>query len=310
MSQQPEESNSEIYHVNWYPSELPEKHEPVTVQITRVDEMGIWVKLLEYSSKEGMIPIGQFTQRKTHNVPKEIRIGKITVGLISQVDQTTGNMDLTRQGLKDNEITAQEKKFNEYKNLMNLLNYLSTRQELGCPALKYLTEKISYTLQEEYTSAYSAIQSSYKDPSIVNKLDIAQTIKDELLRQVQRMFKPQETRIHALFEAEVLTIQGVDALRDALVSGYQVDPENYPNLLISIVAPPQYSASVVVLGDEAGVIFLNKVLDTIRDKVLAAGGKFEIKESPKVISQKEQNAWQTQLDRQNEENDDDVEDGN
>jgi len=280
-----------IYSVNWYPKEFPEQYEVVTVKITRVDELGIWVQLLEYGCKEGMIPLGQFTTRKTRKVPKNVKVGKIDTAIISQVDEEKGNMDLTRQGLKEEDIAEAEKKFNDYKSLMSLLAYTAAENDL---TLEELVKNVSYPLHIAHGNAYHALQSSNANPEIIEKLEVSPEVKESLRVQVQRMFTQQELRIHSTFEAEVLTTAGVDALREALVSGYEVTEEK--TLAISVIAPPIYSASLTILGEEAGIEILNKVLDQIKTKVEEVGGRFNIKEAPKSLSQKEVQSLQQQLD--------------
>lgn len=285
----PAMQSQSIYSVNWYPNSFPHEHDAVTVKITRVDELGIWVQLLEYGCKEGMIPLGQFTTRKTRRIPKNVKVGKIDTALVSQVDEEKGNMDLTRQGLKEEDINSAEKRFNDYKSLMSLLAYVAG----DTIPLEELVAKVSYKLQDQYENAYAALQSSNINPEILNSLDITDEVRESIREQIKRMFTPQEVRIHSTFEAEVLNSKGVVALKEALVSGYNVD--NNPKLSINVIAPPIYSASINVIGEEAGIETLNKVLAEIEKNIIAAGGRFRIKEAPKSISQKEMDAIKNQL---------------
>lgn len=281
-----------IHTVNWYPRPLPKVSDTVMVKITRNDELGIWVQLLEYANKEGMIPLGQFTTRKSRKVPKSIKVGKVDTAIVTAVDEEKGNMDLTRQGLKEEDIAVNEKRYNDYKNLMNLLAYISG--EKGIP-LEELVQKISYPLTEKYDNAYQALQSSNTKPEILESLDVSADVKASIKNQIQRMFQPQELRIHSTFEAEVLTTAGVDALRSALVSGYDVAPDS--NLSISVIAPPIYSASISITGEDKGIETLTKVLSVIEENITKVGGRFQIKETPKSISQKEANDLQQRLDK-------------
>ncbi|OHT11034.1 Eukaryotic translation initiation factor 2 alpha subunit family protein [Tritrichomonas foetus] len=285
--------NNSIYTVHWYPNEYPKEHEPVIVRLTRVDEMGIWVELLEYASKEGMIPLGQYTTRKTRRVPKNVKVGKVDTALVSQVDSEKGNMDLTRQGLKEEDIENAQKRFNDYKNLMNLIQYLCSK--VNDAPFPDLVRQIVYPLHEKYGNAYIALQKSYHQPEIVADLQLSPEIQKVLTEQVQKMFTPTEVRIHGLFEAEVLTPAGVDALRDALVSGYDLAPKD-SNLSLTVIAPPVYSISIDVFNAEQGTELLNKVLEQIKGKIDAVKGRFAIKEAPKVINQTELAKFQAKLD--------------
>jgi len=173
---------------------------------------------------------------------------------------------------------------------MNLLSY--TAAENNIP-LEELVKNVSYPLHIEYGNAYTALQSSNTKPEILDKLDVSPEVKESLRIQIQRMFTPQELRIHSTFEAEVLGVAGVDALREALVSGYEVSPES--SLSIAVIAPPIYSASMTTIGEETGIEILNKVLAQIQTKIQEVGGRFAIKEAPKSLTQKEAQTLQQQM---------------
>ncbi|KAH0789680.1 translation initiation factor 2 subunit 1 [Histomonas meleagridis] len=275
----------DIHSVPWYPNEYPEENEAVTVQLTRVDEMGIWVELLEYASKEGMIPLGQYTTRKTRKIPKNVKVGKIDVALVIKVDMGSATMDLSRQGLKEEEKQAAEKRYADYKNLMSLISHLAKQHtEMS---FQDLVQRIAYPLHTKYGNAYTALQKSYHNPAIIDDLDILDVYKKLLKEQVQKMFTPKEVRIHSLFEAEVLTSGGVDELRKALSAGYDIVDTEKSNLQLSVIAPPLYAASLTVFNYEEGVETIRKVLERIKEKIEEVKGHFAIKEEPKAINQSE-----------------------
>jgi translation initiation factor 2 subunit 1 len=281
-----------IHSVNWYPEEFPEPHDIVTVRITRVDELGIWVQLLEYSCKEGMIPIGQFTTRKTRKVPMNVKVGKIDTAIISQVDKEKGNMDLTRQGLKEEDIEEAERRYNDYKSLMNLLAYTAAENN---QTLQELVKNVSYPLHIANGNAYVALQASNSKPEIIDTLNVIPEVKESLRTQIQRMFTQQELRIHSTFEAEIHGIRGVEDLRKALKSGYDVAEEE-KSLLISVIAPPIYSASLTTLDEDDGIEILENVLQQIQNKIEEFGGRFNIKEAPKSLTQKEAQSLRQEMD--------------
>ena len=192
------QNTNSIYSVHWYPNEFPKQHDLVIVKLTKVDEMGIWVELLEYASKEGMIPIGQYTTRKMRRVPKSVKVGKIDTALVSRVDVEKENMDLTRQSLKEEDIKMAQKRFADYKSLMSLILYVS--EHVKGQTFKELVEKIAYPLHETFGNAYIGLQKSYNDPQIINQLSLPDEVKDTLREEVDKMFKPTEGRIHGWFE--------------------------------------------------------------------------------------------------------------
>ena len=312
----------DIYSVPWYPNEYPNTGDAVIVRLTRVDELGIWVELLEYASKEGMIPLGQYTTRKTRRVPKNVKVGKIATALVSCVDADQKSMDLTRQGIKPEDIEAAEKRYSDYKNLISLIGYVSTKDKTY--SFIELVQKISYPLHEkaaEFMShnpdlkpaenAYTFLLKSFHQPEIIDSLNLPDSIKELLSEQLKKMSTPTEVRIHGLFEAEVLTSEGVEALREALASGYELEKEmpvddiadvemakkdKGPKLSITIIAPPIYSISYDVYNSQKGMDFVDKVLSRIEEKLKSVKGRFAIKEQPRIINQVEYAKHQAKLD--------------
>jgi translation initiation factor 2 subunit 1 len=282
-------SEAQIYSVPWFPNEFPAKEEIVTVRLTRVDDMGIWVELLEYACKEGMIPLGQYTTRRTRRVPKNVKVGKIDVAVVSQVDEDKDNMDLTRQGLKEQDITAANKRFSDTRSFMSAIAHVS--EEAGVP-FPELVRAIGYPFGSRFPNAFIGLQHCYESPEIIDGLDVADGVKEKLRAHVNKIFHPQEVRVQAQFEAEVLNPAGVDALRDALVAGYEGAPEQ---LEIHVVAPPLYSASLTSSGPGTGIDVINAVLERIERKIAQVKGRFAVKEAPKQMSADEHQKWKNQL---------------
>ena len=292
MSNRPQHAPSEIYTIPWYPNEYPSEHEAVVVKLTKTDEMGVWVTLLEYGSKEGMIPLGLYTTRRTRRIPKNVKVGKVDVALVSLVDAEKGNMDLTRQSLKEEDIEKAKKRYSDYKNLMSLLLFVADKTK--DVSFEELVHAVAYPLHEQYGNAYQALQMSFHDNTIIEKLEVSDNVKEILKHEVQKMFTPQPVRIHCVFEAQVRAFSGVEALRAALAAGYEAAPEDC-DLKVTVIAPPEYSAFCVTLNETKGLEIMNAVVEKIQERVTAAKGTFTIKEKPKVMNQADQEKLNKQL---------------
>lgn len=291
-AQQQQHNPSEIYKVPWYPNEFPEMQEAVYAKLTKVDELGIMVQLPEYGNKEGMIPMGQYTTRRSRRLPKNVKIGKVVVALVSGVDAEKGNMDLTRQGLKDEVQEACQKRFEDYRNLMNLLYFVSTKED-AIP-FPQLVAQVAYPLHIKYGNAYRALQKSGIDSTIIDELEISDEVKELMRREIQKMFKPQTARIHCQFEAEVHGCSGVNGLREALSSGYDAAPEEQ-DLKIAVIAAPLYAGTLTTQTEEHGVKVLEAVLARIQETIAKYHGKFTVKEPPRAINQAELDRFNKQL---------------
>jgi translation initiation factor 2 subunit 1 len=282
-------TDDDIHTISWYPSEYPSEQDVVTIRLTRVDEMGIWVELLEYARKEGMIPLGLYTTRRTRRLPKNVKVGKMDVAVVSQVDRQLGNMDLTRQGLKDQDIEEANKRYQETQKFMKAMQQVSKNSQFPFPAL---VRTVAYPLIQKFKTGLDVLHHCYENPALIDEFEISDGVKTAFRDHVKKMFTPQDVRVQAQFEAEVLTPAGVDALREALVAGYEGVDEK---LEIHVVAPPLYSAAVTMRGQGTGKEVLLEVLGRIEEKLNAVGGRYQLKEAPKEMSHDDHLKWKQQL---------------
>ena len=163
-----------------------------------IDEMGAWVDLLEYGCKRGFIPLA--CANKCHKIgERKIKMGKIALATVFQIDYEKNNIDLKHYTVKDENVKNAEKRFYEYKRLLKLLYQISLKYE----NIKYqdLIKQIVYPLHEKYGNAYKAIIRSQIQPDIINKLEIPNNIKIHIFEQIEKELNRQKIKIFGLFKA-------------------------------------------------------------------------------------------------------------
>lgn len=275
-------NEDKIYTVNWYPNKYPEENDIVVIKLDHLEDIGIFVKLLEYKSA-GAYLVSRFKRPMTlrkNNYLKYARTSEL------KSDQNE-NSDLIF--VEYYRITPEDKKraktrFYNYQKIMKLLLSLSEDND---EQFRELVEKIVYPLHEEHGNAYLALKKSLKQPEILSILDITNDIKTKLVEQLQEMFAQPVFRINALFQARILTSGGVDLLRNALVEGYEalnepcfMNSNEELNLSIRIVASPLFSVSIDVLDTKQGLNLVECALKKIENKMAEYNGKFSIIKGP------------------------------
>jgi hypothetical protein len=64
------------------------------LQVKSIDEMGAYVKLLEYNNVEGMILMTELSRRRIRSINKLLRVGKQEVVMVLRVDRERGALFL------------------------------------------------------------------------------------------------------------------------------------------------------------------------------------------------------------------------
>merc|ERR1711884_626928 len=88
-------------------------------------------------------------------------------------------------------------------------------------------------------------------------------------------------------EVACYTYEGVDAVKSALRGGLALSTEDMP-IKINLIAPPLYVVTTQTLERTEGLALLNTAVQRIQELIEEAGGVFDMKQPPKVVSDLEE----------------------
>lgn len=74
----------------FYEEKLPKVNEIVITKVTRLDQMGVYCKLVEYGDIEGYIPTPELSQVRVRKINHITKIGKQEIAVVLRVDKEKG----------------------------------------------------------------------------------------------------------------------------------------------------------------------------------------------------------------------------
>ncbi len=83
-------------------------------------------------------------------------------------------------------------------------------------------------------------------------------------------------KVRADIEVTCYTYEGIDAVKAALIAGKAVGDERTP-IQIKLIAPPRYVMDTMTLDKDLGKSVLEKAIEVVTEKIIAAGGKLEVR---------------------------------
>ena len=95
----------------FYKTQFPETEDLVMVKVTEIEEMGVYVNLLEYNNRQGMILLTELSRRRIRSINKLIRVGRDEVVVVVRVDRDKGYIDLSKRRVSNEDIAKCEEKF-------------------------------------------------------------------------------------------------------------------------------------------------------------------------------------------------------
>jgi len=287
--------------MRYYEAKYPEVDELVMVQVKQIQEMGAYVKLLEYDGIEGMILLSELSRRRIRSIQKLIRVGRNEVVVVMRVDKEKGYIDLSKRRVSAEDIQKCEERYNKSKTVHSIMRNVSEKTGKD---LEELHAKITWPLYRKYGHAHEAFKIAVTDPdSVFAELDIEEDVLSDLKGNIARRMTPQPVKVRADIEVTCFSYAGVLAIQKALIAGEALATEQIP-IDIRLIAPPLY-VMISNATDKLGAIErLERAIEKITEVVEANQGQCLVKLKPKAVSETddlELNALMERVARENKE---------
>ncbi|KNE92047.1 hypothetical protein PSTG_14580 [Puccinia striiformis f. sp. tritici PST-78] len=236
---------------------FPEQDDLVMVQVKQIQEMGAYVKLLEYDNIEGMILLSELSRRRIRSIQKLIRVGYI---------------DLSKRRVSAEDVVKSSL----------IIRRVSEKTELD---METVNEMVAWPLFEKYGHAFDAFKLSITEPETVfGQLKIPENVMMHLTANIARRLTPQPVKVRADIEATCFAYSGIDAIRTALKLGESVGTESVP-IKIRLVAPPLYVMVSNATDKQGAIELLETAIERIGESLKKDGGQLTVKMKPKAVSE-------------------------
>lgn len=295
----------------FYDAEYPEVDELVVVQVLKVDDKaGAYVTLQEYDNKEGMINLSEISKRRIRSMVKILRVGSTEICMVVSVDPDKGYINLSKKRVASEDCGPKQEAFAKAKAIHGVMQHVAMTNKIP---VEELCSKVSWPLNVEFPSAYSAFKKHINDElKIWDHVDFSQPgmdlseqqekLKADIETVLQRRLMSSTLRLQAKCEVACSEYEGIDAVKAALKTGFEASKPDC-EVLIKLIAHPVFALSCVCKEKEVGIAILDEAMEKIEKAIVAAKGTFALKSKP-TIFQKAEDAEEDDKDK-----DSDSEDG-
>lgn len=295
MSADPES----LTNCRFYEERFPEIESFVMVNVKSIEEMGAYVKLLEYDNIDGMILLSELSRRRIRSIQKLIRIGRNEVVVVLRVDKEKGYIDLSKRRVSAEDIVRCEERYNKSKSVHSIMRHVAEKTKT--PILK-LYEQIGWPLNKKYGHANDAFKLSITNPEVWNEVEFPnEVVKDEFVSYISKKLTPHPTKVRADVEVTCFRYDGIDAVKDAL---RKAEAHNTPDtqVKVKLVSPPHYVLTSQCLNKTEGIKLLEQAIQEIEVTIKGAGGNCVTKMAPKAVTEHDDAELQALMDKRAKEN--------
>lgn len=146
-------------------------------------------------------------------------------------------------------------------------------------------EQFGFGLYEgEDGHPYDMLQASLANPSLLTKNKIPPQYHEALTSIVKHRLSSNPVKVEAEINLTCFGVDGVEALKTALLTARQHGTEDTP-ISVYVKASPVYVLTATHLDKSVAVDLLNKAIEAIRAKISEfPSGALEVKTAPKAVT--------------------------
>ncbi len=181
-------------------SGFPSLKDIVLCKVKKILPHSVFVELIEYENKEGMIHISELSSRWTKNINEIVTLNSIIVCRVERIDESKGYIDLSKKRVTSGEEKSKKDEMQKELHVEKTIEHAIKKNGLD---LKGFYEKQGYKLVEEYGSLNDFYEEYLEDPKVLDSLNLSKAIIDairesfESLIQKNRITKKNIIKIYA-----------------------------------------------------------------------------------------------------------------
>jgi len=158
----------------------------VLCKVKKILPHSVFVELVEYENKEGMIHISELSNRWTRNINEIVTLNSIIVCRVEKIDQLKGYIDLSKKRVTSGEEKAKK---DEMQNEIHIEKIIEHALKKNSMTLKEFYEKQGYKLIEEYGSLHNFYEYYLEDPKTLNELEFSKKIIESIKESFESLIQ-------------------------------------------------------------------------------------------------------------------------
>lgn len=254
--------------------DLPEEGEFVIGSVTRVENQGAYVALIEYPGQKGFVHIAEVASGWVKNIRNFIRENKTVVCKVLRVRAERGRIDLS---LKQVSGYRKQEKIKAWKNEQKAGKLL----EMVCQSAgldpKTSLETLGKPLQETFGSLYGALEAAALDDDVLTKEGFEGPWIPLFTETAKANITPPTVSIEGYLELTCPGPTGITFLKQALATIEPISDE--AQVEVQYAGAPRYRLAITAPDYKVAEAQLESTTNKLEETLADAGGSMTFERS-------------------------------
>ncbi|MFB6119032.1 translation initiation factor IF-2 subunit alpha [Halosegnis sp.] len=247
----------------------PESGELVVGEVDEIEDFGVFVDLLEYEDKRGLVHVSEVASGWIKNVRDHVDTDDVVVCKVLDVDQSAQQIDLSIKDVNDHQRSD---KIQEWKNEQKADKWMELA--FGEDVSDEQFSSVANALVGEYGSLYAGFeQAAIHGPEALEALDLTDDEREALVDTARENVSVPYVTVTGYVDLESPNGDGVEDVRAALeaAEGNGEVPDEV-DLEVTYVGSPEYRIRVQAPNYKTAESQLEESAARASEAIEAAGG--------------------------------------
>jgi translation initiation factor 2 subunit 1 len=227
------------------------------------------VTLDEYG-KEGLLHVSEVSSGWVRNIRDFVREGQKIVLKVLRVNTEKGHVDLSLRRVSKRERREKVLSWKRERKAESILRSVS--EKLNTPA-EELYAKTGTLIEEKFGGLYEGLEAAARGgPAPLTEAGISAEVATTIADIVKEKIRLPMVKIKGTIELQCMKSNGVDHIRDALLSAQKMEKPEGTKIHVYVVAAPKYAIEVQAKDYKEAEGLLQKVSETAIKTITKAGG--------------------------------------
>ncbi|MBS3123453.1 S1 RNA-binding domain-containing protein [Candidatus Woesearchaeota archaeon] len=194
---------------------IPEDEEIILCKVTKLFPNSVFVDILEYPGKQGMIHISEVSPGRIRNLRDFVSQDRQIVCKVLRIDRERGHIDLS---LRRVNTTQRSEKLEEIKQELKAEALISNlAKKLQQPAEKFYRELVAKVFKE-YSHLYLCFRGLVAGTANLEKMGVEKNLAKEITTAVLDKFKPEKVFLEGDIVLQSYLPDGVEKIKNTLLA--------------------------------------------------------------------------------------------
>ena len=199
----------------------PEINEIVLCKVTKIFPSSVFVELLEYPGKSGIVHISEVSPGRIRNLRDYVSVGRQIVCKILRVDREKGHIDLSLRRVNSNQ---RREKLDEVKQELKAESLIRNLAKKLGKKTEALYDEVGSKVLNEYSHLHLCFKDVVDGDIDLKKIGLPAKLAEELTSAILDKFKPARITIQGEIKIQTYHSEGVEKIKKTLTAIEKISP--------------------------------------------------------------------------------------